>query len=85
MLEQCPQCHNKALPGNFTCAKCGSELHQAGQQIDALTYWGHSGPRQLKYTATILLGVLLSVAFHHVAPVVIGLGAAALLYVKNYK
>ncbi|WP_127583921.1 hypothetical protein [Paenibacillus koleovorans] len=84
MLQHCPKCDTKTVPGRFTCASCGHELQQAGTQLEALTYWENKRP-QLKYTAAILIGVTFSIVFSHYAPLLAGLIGAAFLYLKDYK
>lgn len=86
MLAYCPQCQTAALPGRFTCAKCGYELQEQGLQMESLTYWSDTKPRRtMKYTATVLIGLGFTIVFHHIVPCVVALAAAALMYVKDYK
>ncbi|NOV00992.1 hypothetical protein [Paenibacillus planticolens] len=86
MFDRCPACQTEVRPGQFTCMQCSHELKPNGIQLDALTYWDSSKTkRTFKYTATILLGISLTVIFHHIIPSVIGLGAAAIMYLRDYK
>gem|GEM_PF-3612595 len=86
MLKRCPQCHTEAQPRQFICEQCGLELQPGGTQLETLTYWSASKTgRTFKYAGTVLAGVALTVALHHIAPCVIGLAVAAFLYIRDYK